>query len=365
VRHRIVRLNHIVGSRQNFVGSTGLAKCFSWLMSRFAQFLRKLVRVVVSVGAVVPNDFQRVATLPSCPRAVGANGDSTQRIEHRSSFECRDFQHVRDTGDFHRFGGIEGFDLPSHHRWSGDDRVDLSLHSRVDAIHRLAREDGVHVGDGRVLADVSPLIPGFEFQVLGLRHLQRFGNRDKIPEVNGTTAGPVFNEMVVRETLVRGNVPLLGGGLLQHRSRGGTGNAHSLKEKSDAVRAVRVLVSQAFVTGSLPDFDPFPIGLKLIGDHPRQPRSDSRSHLGAVRKDDDGAIGCHGDKKVWRKVFDVCRGCLDNVDTLSLAGSSHQNEGTCCDARDETATRHVAFVMSSFGKSGWFSHGSESPLLPL
>ena len=106
--------------------------------------------------------------------------------------------------------------------------------------------------------------------------------------------------VVLRLDLAHGHLPALGGGLFEHRARGGTAAAHRLEEVSRAARAVGVLVAELLlVTGRLRDTDALPVGLELVGDDHRHARPDALAHLGPMADDRDGAVLGDRHERQW------------------------------------------------------------------
>ena len=89
----------------------------------------------------------------------------------------------------------------------------------------------------------------------------------------------------------RGHAPLLCGGAFQHEARGGAGLAHGLDEIAHGAGAVGVLRAEFGIADGLFDADRLPIDIELFGDDEGQRGAAAGAHFGAVRGDDDLAIG--------------------------------------------------------------------------
>src|SRR3990172_3484101 len=81
----------------------------------------------ICIPTFIPNNLQRFPSLNRVPRRVCDDGNP-----------LADFHDMPDTCDGFSFRPIEAFHLPSEYRASGNDRVQHSRYSYIDAKYRSA-----------------------------------------------------------------------------------------------------------------------------------------------------------------------------------------------------------------------------------
>ena len=81
VRHVIFACYHLVGALQGGVDVTLLAHDEAGLARGFLQLGPVGNRVVLAVGAIFPNDLQRVASLDGCAGVARDHRHAAERLE--------------------------------------------------------------------------------------------------------------------------------------------------------------------------------------------------------------------------------------------------------------------------------------------
>src|SRR5262249_46221446 len=115
-------------------------------------------RVVARVGAVVPDDLERVPALDRRPRVAGDHGNAAQGIELDRGWRRIDLHHTVHTGNLQGLGSVEAPNLAAQHRRTGDHCVEHAGQSCVDAVLRLASGDVLGIDQLQLaLADVTEL----------------------------------------------------------------------------------------------------------------------------------------------------------------------------------------------------------------
>ena len=261
------------------------------------------------VRTVVPLDRELPAPFEHRPGVGADHRDAAHRVELGGLVvgQRRNLDHLLDTLDLERLGGVVGLHLaavdgrPRHHR---------DLHPRNGGVGAEVGAAGAHVvvvDHRHVAADVLPLRRVLELRGgVALRHRDVGGRVDHLAEVEGSTAGAVVEPVVLRVDLACVHAPLLRRRLLQHVAAGRAELAHDVEMMARAARAVGVLAVLAgrvvlrLVARRLPDRDPVPVGLQLVGENHRDAGAHALAHLGAAAGDGHQAVVRDGDEQVGR-----------------------------------------------------------------
>src|SRR5439155_7867369 len=176
--------------------------------------------------------------------------------------------------------------------------INHAIHPGIHAVDRFSCAKLREVITGRSLADIAPRTSRLELQLFFLRHWQLRRSSGQITIAKPAARLPVNNRMRIGPTFRRRHMPLESGGLNQHDPRRGAGLAHHLKERTDGMRPIRVLITVPTIANRLLDPHPLPVGVHLLSHHQRQGRTYPSAHLRAMRHDVDRAIRVDSNKYI-------------------------------------------------------------------
>ena len=298
LHRRVRRQRRVVGGFEDLAAFGELRVDVAEIAEHLARLLRgrqqlflERLRLEDAVRAVVPFDLELAPPLERRPRAVGDHGDAAERLEEVRRLERVQPDRLLDALHAFRGGIVDAADRAAEHRRVLDRRVDHAVAEDVEAELRLAGDDVLLVVGGGVLADEAPRGPRLELQHLALRHAQLGRRRHQRAVAEPAAARRVHHFVVLRRALGLGHSPLRRRRAHQHRPRRGAGMAERFVEVADRSRAVGVLVAVARIADALLDGDAAPVGVELVGRDLRQAGPDAGAHLGAVRHDEDRAVG--------------------------------------------------------------------------
>ena len=362
--------NHLVGGLQGGVHVALLAHHQARLARGVLEFGAIGRRIVFGVGAVVPDDLQRVPSLDRSPGVAGDHGDAAERLEFGWPGPTLDLHHLFDAGDLHRVATVERYQLAAGHRRPGDHGVFHAGEPDVAAIGGGADGNVAEIDDADLaLAEVAEVLRVLQFQAGNARYRLPGRVGRQVAESETAAAGRMNHLMVYGLDLAGRHAPGLGGGGFQHEARHGADLAHRNQVVARAARTVGVLIAVfGLVAMRLRHLHPRPVGLHFLGHDQRQAGSDPRSHLGAVRHDGDGPVGGDGDEDAR-----IDHGAVRHVRSTGLVvgkclarhhrRGQHQSAGDA-EPLEKAATRDVFDAVAAFEAAEWRGMGDDVHVRP-
>ncbi len=159
VRQVVFADDHLVGAFQRGLDVALLAHDQARLARGLFEFGPIGGRIVLAVGAVVPDDLQRVAPLDRRAGIARDHRDAAERLELGRPRPTLHFHHLLDAGDFHRFGCIERLELAAGDGRPRDHGIFHAGQAGIAAVMRGADGDIAKVDDADLtLAEIAEVL---------------------------------------------------------------------------------------------------------------------------------------------------------------------------------------------------------------
>ncbi len=138
MRGEVFRFDNLAALGKFGIRIAGGVHDFAGLARGLLQFFLIFRRVIRRVRAVVPLDFQVLASLESRKRVVGYHGNAAERLKCVRRFERIHRNRFLDANDFEGRGIVCRLHFSSQDRWMCDGRVEHAIDANVHAEQRLA-----------------------------------------------------------------------------------------------------------------------------------------------------------------------------------------------------------------------------------
>ncbi len=284
------------------------------------------------VRAEIPIHRELLAALQRRPGVVGDHRHTAERLESVGRLERLNLLRLPDACD-----GTRGFVIVRTHLGAIDGRMlDGGVHHAVlleiHAVNSLAADNVGDVVNRPLFAHVPPGTLRLEAHLAGLRHRQLRRRRNQRAVTNPPVAAAVNHFVEVRGAFRCRHAPLRGGGGDEHGASRCACVSERIKEIPDRFRSVGVLVAVLHVADGLLHLHARPIGVQLVGGNQRERGPDAGAHFGAMRDDEDGAVGLDAqvDAGVHRRGFsarpETCRALREQLHRRD-AGHQHKRSG--------------------------------------
>src|SRR5712671_6128685 len=298
VRQVVFADDHFVGGFQGGVHVAFLAHHEARFTRGFLEFGPISCRLVLGVGAVVPDDLQRVTSLDGGAGVACDHGDPAERLELGWPRPTLYLHHLLDAGDLHRGGSVERHQFAAGHRRPRDHGILHAGQAGVATVMRGADRNITKVDDADLtFAEIPEVLWVFQLQAFNTGHrlLRRIGGQ--VAEAETAAAGGMNHLMVDRLDLGCRDAPTFRSCAFKHGARRRADLAHRDQIVPCAARSVGILIAEFdLVSVRLRHLYPRPLGLHFLGDDQRQAGPDTGSHFGAMRHDRNRSIGGEGNE---------------------------------------------------------------------